>query len=308
MADITFDCPHCQNHIVVDACGAGVEVPCPHCSHSLVIPTANPLSGKSPDSERPPERRFVMKDIRTVILDELNPGNASFADRGKLLALGVGAVPILIQCFLEPRTQSGALMNQAVIADALIEFSKMPNPMAEFFIKRILNDEVPLDGTNGNAAKLIVQQHFEFLQSQAVIASPDIAASLDESGPEWWTIDKWTNGMVLLFMADMRPIGFRLNFDKTAIKPTKHQLREFCLLVAARCSYTPVTGDKFCDLLVSRGILRSQSEIESWNRRISCVGGDTIDSIDTLEIILKAGKWDPTMTDRLRKGNDSNNK
>lgn len=38
MSDITFDCPHCQNHVVFDERGSGMEVPCPHCSQVLRIP------------------------------------------------------------------------------------------------------------------------------------------------------------------------------------------------------------------------------------------------------------------------------
>lgn len=48
MADIRFDCPHCQNHLVVEPEGAGLEVPCPHCGESIVIPEAAPPPAVEP--------------------------------------------------------------------------------------------------------------------------------------------------------------------------------------------------------------------------------------------------------------------
>jgi ribosomal protein S27E len=38
MSDINFSCPYCQNPLVVDAEGAGLEIPCPVCSRDIVIP------------------------------------------------------------------------------------------------------------------------------------------------------------------------------------------------------------------------------------------------------------------------------
>lgn len=38
MADIRFACPHCNQHLVVDDEGIGLEVPCPHCGETVVIP------------------------------------------------------------------------------------------------------------------------------------------------------------------------------------------------------------------------------------------------------------------------------
>jgi len=38
MADIIFDCPHCQKNLAVDEKGAGRTVSCPSCKKSLVIP------------------------------------------------------------------------------------------------------------------------------------------------------------------------------------------------------------------------------------------------------------------------------
>jgi DNA-directed RNA polymerase subunit M/transcription elongation factor TFIIS len=36
--DIQFDCPHCNNILVVDKDGAGMELGCPHCGHPVTVP------------------------------------------------------------------------------------------------------------------------------------------------------------------------------------------------------------------------------------------------------------------------------
>jgi uncharacterized RDD family membrane protein YckC len=38
MADITFECPECKQHIVIDAVDAGLQVQCPTCSRSITVP------------------------------------------------------------------------------------------------------------------------------------------------------------------------------------------------------------------------------------------------------------------------------
>lgn len=39
MADITFNCPKCNNALVVDESGSGRLVNCPHCKNQIKIPT-----------------------------------------------------------------------------------------------------------------------------------------------------------------------------------------------------------------------------------------------------------------------------
>lgn len=36
--DITFNCPHCEQELEVDAAGAGSEIECPSCGETIVIP------------------------------------------------------------------------------------------------------------------------------------------------------------------------------------------------------------------------------------------------------------------------------
>src|SRR5262249_25095823 len=36
--DISFNCPHCNQHLAVDESGAGMTVSCPNCNERIVIP------------------------------------------------------------------------------------------------------------------------------------------------------------------------------------------------------------------------------------------------------------------------------
>ena len=36
--DIIFDCPNCQQELVVDSAGAGTEIDCPACGETITIP------------------------------------------------------------------------------------------------------------------------------------------------------------------------------------------------------------------------------------------------------------------------------
>jgi|GEM_PF-3195502 hypothetical protein len=42
MSDIVFECSYCQQSLVVDAAGVGVEIDCPGCGNSIVIPAGVP--------------------------------------------------------------------------------------------------------------------------------------------------------------------------------------------------------------------------------------------------------------------------
>lgn len=46
--DITFDCPHCQNSLVVDKRGSGLTAPCPQCGNMVGIPKSNDLAIEAP--------------------------------------------------------------------------------------------------------------------------------------------------------------------------------------------------------------------------------------------------------------------
>jgi hypothetical protein len=103
-----------------------------------------------------------MKTIREQIINEAGPTNTQLADRAKLLALGQEAVPVLIDVFLNPATPYGDV-NQATLADALIEFSKQGNKEADAFIRRIALGQVRLTAGWGSTAREIVKQHFEWI-------------------------------------------------------------------------------------------------------------------------------------------------
>src|SRR5580704_9464544 len=52
MADITFECPECKQHLVIDAEESGAEIKCPTCSRSITVPSTPPaeLPGSTPPS------------------------------------------------------------------------------------------------------------------------------------------------------------------------------------------------------------------------------------------------------------------
>ena len=39
--DIQFNCPHCDQHLVVDSSGAGETIPCPTCLQTIFVPFKN---------------------------------------------------------------------------------------------------------------------------------------------------------------------------------------------------------------------------------------------------------------------------
>lgn len=44
MTDVIFDCPQCNNEIVVEERGSGLELSCPHCAQPVVVPTPDPFA------------------------------------------------------------------------------------------------------------------------------------------------------------------------------------------------------------------------------------------------------------------------
>ena len=58
--DITFDCPHCRKHLVVDADGVGLAIPCPICAGPVTIPDTSEA------------KKFRWQQIRAVVLNRDN--------------------------------------------------------------------------------------------------------------------------------------------------------------------------------------------------------------------------------------------
>jgi len=59
--DILFSCPECQQHVVIDATGAGLLVDCPNCGREIRVPgpvdpkpnpPAKPANAPRPDKEK----------------------------------------------------------------------------------------------------------------------------------------------------------------------------------------------------------------------------------------------------------------
>lgn len=55
--DVIFNCPKCEQELVVDSAGAGSEIECPSCGESIVIPEPKPtLPGRTGNNNPPPAR------------------------------------------------------------------------------------------------------------------------------------------------------------------------------------------------------------------------------------------------------------
>jgi hypothetical protein len=63
--DILFSCPECQQHVVIDAAGAGLLVDCPNCGREVHVPGPVDLK-RNPDTK---------------------PANAPRSDKEKTVAL-----------------------------------------------------------------------------------------------------------------------------------------------------------------------------------------------------------------------------
>lgn len=47
--DIVFECPHCGKSLVVEAAGAGLEVPCTDCGQTVIVPLPGAEEVLTPD-------------------------------------------------------------------------------------------------------------------------------------------------------------------------------------------------------------------------------------------------------------------
>jgi hypothetical protein len=66
--DISFDCPGCGQHLVIDEAGAGLVVQCPQCARDVTVPHrpgTEPASSAAPsiDSREDKERTVALKWI-----------------------------------------------------------------------------------------------------------------------------------------------------------------------------------------------------------------------------------------------------
>src|ERR1051325_10000569 len=55
MIEITFDCPHCGQNLVVDVEGVGLDVPCPACTQPVTIP------------DTPEAKQFRWQQVRAIL-------------------------------------------------------------------------------------------------------------------------------------------------------------------------------------------------------------------------------------------------
>ena len=68
MSDITFSCPFCQNPLVVEDEGAGMEIPCPVCSREITIPE---VSTPAPEQAEADEALLPELPVTEEELDRL---------------------------------------------------------------------------------------------------------------------------------------------------------------------------------------------------------------------------------------------
>ena len=85
MSDIVFDCPHCQQSLVVDAAGVGIQIDCPGCGRGVVIPEGAPAG---------PETFTVVDEVEIVLVSRRDASHDSQNPRFREL-LGESARAIL---------------------------------------------------------------------------------------------------------------------------------------------------------------------------------------------------------------------
>ena len=73
--DILFSCPECQQHVVIDAAGAGLVVDCPNCGREVRVP--GPLDVKSGPDPKPANVPRPDKE-KTVALKWIPPSPTTF--------------------------------------------------------------------------------------------------------------------------------------------------------------------------------------------------------------------------------------
>jgi hypothetical protein len=59
MADITFECPECKQHFVIDAGNAGLDIQCPTCSRSIKVPGQPSIQREALTSSFPNTNKVV---------------------------------------------------------------------------------------------------------------------------------------------------------------------------------------------------------------------------------------------------------
>ena len=162
-----------------------------------------------------------MSNVREQILNEVSPTNVQLADRSKILALGDEAVPVLIDLFLNPSTPYGTI-NQATLADALIEFSKQKNDTADEFIRKIAIGSVTLSGAYGSTARQIVQDHFEWIG-----VDPSVSPTKPPIANKENTAFVPKNAEKTRAMAVMRVLIAIVRADRVIDEREKRMLRDF---------------------------------------------------------------------------------
>ena len=98
MPDIAFSCPHCRQHLVVDAKGAGHQIACPRCDRQVVVP-ATFLKRPAP----PPRQAHKSLQVSPKCIDSAPSTNAVQGAPGAykvwVTCPGCGCKNMHIKCF-----------------------------------------------------------------------------------------------------------------------------------------------------------------------------------------------------------------
>lgn len=133
MSDITFSCPHCQNPLVVDEEGAGLEIPCPVCSRQITIPEASEVR---PEPEPSPLEGLPLSedDLDRLALEILRRSKGGTGGQGaRIVKNNEGGRDIAFNC---PRCDTHLVVD---IAGAGLEIS-CPNCSADIGIPDPVRD------------------------------------------------------------------------------------------------------------------------------------------------------------------------
>jgi len=68
MPDIRFNCPECEEKLVVDAAGVGRVVPCPQCNRLITIPS--PADADAGEAPIQPPGNTCTRCGKTLLLDQ----------------------------------------------------------------------------------------------------------------------------------------------------------------------------------------------------------------------------------------------
>lgn len=135
MSDITFDCPECAGHLVVDEKGAGMTVPCPECGKPISVPRlTTPPPPSTVPSAKQHKRNVSLNKACVIVIVALIVGVGLGYVLGHQTTAGADGIGNVTKAVGSPFT-AGATTNVSVIAKTTNDvvqtlLSKVNNPHA----------------------------------------------------------------------------------------------------------------------------------------------------------------------------------